>query len=143
MGSRRENCTLCASKKVNHVRVWLILKTTIVPILQLFHDELQVTNIQSRKMKMVWLLSYNLIFQNYRFLYFIGLIYCQFLISNFFLKLQIIFTFLIFFQASERIRQNLTAISNGEKVDSYKKLSSLSKNVCEHEGIVQINPLNF
>lgn len=37
MGSRRENCTLCASKKVNHVRVWLILKTTIVPILQLFH----------------------------------------------------------------------------------------------------------
>jgi len=47
------------------------------------------------------------------------------------------------FQASERVRQNLAAISNSAKVDSYKKLSSVSKNITSSEGIVQLNPLNF
>lgn len=47
------------------------------------------------------------------------------------------------FQASERVRQNLAAIGNSAKVDSYKKLSSVSKNITSSEGVVQLNPLNF
>ncbi|XP_033334311.2 acyl-CoA dehydrogenase very long chain [Megalopta genalis] len=46
-------------------------------------------------------------------------------------------------EASERVKQNLTTISSGKQLDVFTKLSKISRNVCDHGGCVQSNPLGF
>lgn len=47
------------------------------------------------------------------------------------------------FQASQRVAANLKSIANGKNLDNFTKLSSIAKNVCKAEGIVQENPLKL
>lgn len=46
-------------------------------------------------------------------------------------------------EASQRIAQNLGALSSSAHVDNFSKLSTVAKNVCDNGGFVQANPLNF
>lgn len=47
------------------------------------------------------------------------------------------------FQASQRVAANLKVISNGKNLDNFSKMSTISKNVCDAQGVIQNNPLNF
>ncbi|KAF2880484.1 hypothetical protein ILUMI_25691 [Ignelater luminosus] len=47
------------------------------------------------------------------------------------------------FEASNRVKSNLKSVSKGNYLDSFTKMNSIGKNVCEAGGIVQNNPLNF
>lgn len=47
------------------------------------------------------------------------------------------------FEASERVNQNLAALSSGKKLDSFSKLAEIAKNVGNAGGFVQTNPLNL
>ncbi|KZC13622.1 Very long-chain specific acyl-CoA dehydrogenase, mitochondrial [Dufourea novaeangliae] len=46
-------------------------------------------------------------------------------------------------EASNRVNQNLSAISSSKQLDVFNKLSKISKNMCDHGGCVQLNPLGF
>lgn len=46
-------------------------------------------------------------------------------------------------EATQRVDANLRAVSSGKNLANYTKLTSISKNVCKAEGIVQLNPLKF
>lgn len=44
-------------------------------------------------------------------------------------------------EANDRIRMNLRKIHSAEFSDNYKRMSEISKNVCENHDVVQNNPL--
>lgn len=46
-------------------------------------------------------------------------------------------------EASKRVEQNLQAIASEDVLDTFKKMSEISKNVCTNGGLVQTNPLNL
>ncbi|XP_076657414.1 acyl-CoA dehydrogenase very long chain [Halictus rubicundus] len=46
-------------------------------------------------------------------------------------------------EASDRVKQNLNVISSGKQLDMFNKLNKISRNVCDHGGCVQLNPLGF
>ncbi|XP_019873173.2 very long-chain specific acyl-CoA dehydrogenase, mitochondrial [Aethina tumida] len=46
-------------------------------------------------------------------------------------------------EATQRVDQYLKTIASGKNLDNFSKLSSISKNVCQANGIVQPNPLNI
>ncbi|XP_022914733.2 very long-chain specific acyl-CoA dehydrogenase, mitochondrial [Onthophagus taurus] len=45
--------------------------------------------------------------------------------------------------ASQRITENLKEISTGRNLDNYTKMSKIAANICQSNGVVQQNPLNF
>ncbi|KAF5271999.1 hypothetical protein FQR65_LT04980 [Abscondita terminalis] len=47
------------------------------------------------------------------------------------------------FEATERVKQNLKAVRDGDSVKNISNLSTIGKQVCEAGGVVHINPLNF
>ncbi|KAJ8923733.1 hypothetical protein NQ315_010314 [Exocentrus adspersus] len=44
-------------------------------------------------------------------------------------------------EATDRVALNLNTISSGRNLDNFSKMSTISKNISDAEGIVQINPL--
>ncbi|ENN74123.1 hypothetical protein HUJ04_012775 [Dendroctonus ponderosae] len=46
-------------------------------------------------------------------------------------------------EASQRVAANLKSIANGKNLDNFTKMSSIAKNICKAEGIVQQNPLKL
>lgn len=46
-------------------------------------------------------------------------------------------------EASDRVKQNLKAISTGQYLDNFSKMHRIAKKVCEAEGIAQQNPLKL
>ncbi|CAG9816857.1 unnamed protein product [Phaedon cochleariae] len=46
-------------------------------------------------------------------------------------------------EATERVAANLKAIATGKNLDTFSKMSTISRNVCAAEGIVQLNPVKF
>lgn len=53
------------------------------------------------------------------------------------------FLFINFLQASQRVTQNLQAVSSSETLTNFQKLSQVSKNMCDNGEIISINPLNL
>ncbi|VEN40452.1 unnamed protein product [Callosobruchus maculatus] len=46
-------------------------------------------------------------------------------------------------EAMDRVKVNLKCIMNGQNLDNFQKMSSISKNVCAAGGVVQLNPLKM
>lgn len=46
-------------------------------------------------------------------------------------------------EASQRVAQNLGALTSSAQKDNFSKLSTVAKNICDNGGFVQENPLNF
>lgn len=46
-------------------------------------------------------------------------------------------------EATQRVAANLKTVASGKNLDNFTKLSSVAKNVCKAEGVVQINPLKL
>ncbi|CAH1121012.1 unnamed protein product [Ceutorhynchus assimilis] len=46
-------------------------------------------------------------------------------------------------EAAQRISSNLKTIGSGKNLDNFTKMSSIAKNICKAEGIVQLNPLKL